>query len=73
MRVPMSLLKLANAVKDERDLQSCGYDAATPDWLQFSAKHQTPEVRKYGPAVLRLQQQSHPKRAIWWLRLRKRV
>lgn len=45
-------------------MQSCGSEAATPDCLQFSARHQSPAVGKYGPAIVRLQQQSRPRRAL---------
>lgn len=56
----VSSLNLANFVEDERP-QSCGYDVATPDRLQFSARHQTPAARKHGQAITRLQEHTFPK------------
>lgn len=69
-RFLMSSLNLANCVKYERCQRQnpCGNDDATPDCLQFSARPQTLAMGKYGPAIVRLQQQYHPKTAIWWLR-----
>lgn len=59
-------LDLANSVKDERPQSLLGA-APAPDWPQFSARHQTLAVRRYGLVIIRLQQQSHPNKAVWWL------